>query len=322
MRATILAVLLSACASAAIADPTPKEQLLKPIEGARHYTISSTAGKHGDIWSWTMPDGRIAYRMSMSLRGWITEDDQLTTLGPDGRPTAIAIRGYTDQGDATEDFNVDASGVAHWKTSVDSGSAPLGGKRYSTYGGPWLAADKDIEALVAAGDKGMDLLPSGHASLSIGQSVQIDGPQGPKTVKLAFIKGLGFAPSAVWLDGDNHYFGNAGTISLLPDPARVSQFGEDRFALAFARIECHYFKHRGFLGADDQLLAQATELKGIPGAIVHGRYDVATPLANAWDLHKVWQEAELTVVPDAGHTAVEPGIARALVAATQKFRNG
>jgi proline iminopeptidase len=114
----------------------------------------------------------------------------------------------------------------------------------------------------------------------------------------------------------------ARTISLLPDPARVSQFGEDRFALAFARIECHYFKHRGFLEADDQLLAQATELKGIPGAIVHGRYDVATPLANAWDLHKVWQEAELTVVPDAGHTAVEPGIARALVAATQKFRNG
>jgi proline iminopeptidase len=114
----------------------------------------------------------------------------------------------------------------------------------------------------------------------------------------------------------------ARTISLLPDPARVSQFGEDRFALAFARIECHYFKHRGFLGADDQLLAQATELKGIPGAIVHGRYDVATPLANAWDLHKVWQEAELTIVPDAGHTAVEPGIARALVAATQKFRNG
>ena len=217
MRRTILAVFLSACSSIAIADPTPKEQLLKPADGARHYTISSTAGKHGDIWSWTMPDGRIAHRMSMSLRGWVTEDDQLTTLGADGRPTAIAIRGYTDQGDATEDFSVDANGVAHWKTSVDSGSAPLGAKRYSTYGGPWLAGDKDIEALVAAGDKGIDLLPSGHASISIGQSAQIDGPQGSKTVKLAFIKGLGFAPSAVWLDSDNHYFGNAGTISLLPE---------------------------------------------------------------------------------------------------------
>src|SRR5262249_8659977 len=114
----------------------------------------------------------------------------------------------------------------------------------------------------------------------------------------------------------------ARTISLLPDPVRVSQFGEDRFAVAFARIECHYFKHGGFLRSDDQLLTEATELKGIPGAIVHGRYDLATPIANAWALHKIWREAELTIVPDAGHTAVEPGIARALVAATEKFRKG
>lgn len=217
MRRTILAAFLSACSSIAIADPTPKEQLLKPADGARHYTISSTAGKHGDIWSWTMPDGRIAYRMSMSLRGWVTENDELYTPGPDGRPAAIAIRGFTDQGDATEDFTVDANGVAHWKTSVDAGSAPSGAKRYSTYGGPFLAAEQDINALVAAGDKGIDLLPSGHASISIGQAMQIDGPQGPKTVKLAFIKGFGFSPSPVWLDSDNHYFGNAGVISVLPE---------------------------------------------------------------------------------------------------------
>jgi imidazolonepropionase-like amidohydrolase len=213
----ILAALLAACASPVFADPTPKEQLLKPPADARHYTISSVAGKHGDIWSWAMPDGKLAYRMSMSLRGWVTEDDQVTTLGPDGRPTAIAVRGYTDSGDATEDFNVDANGIAHWKTAVDSGSAPFGTKRYSAYGGPWLASDREVEALVAAGDKGIDLLPNGHASLSIGQSVQIDGPQGPRTVKLAFIKGVGFSPSPVWLDNDNRYFGFAGTISLLPE---------------------------------------------------------------------------------------------------------
>ena len=137
MRRFVLAALLAATASIAVAaDPTPKEQLLTPPAGARHYTISSTAGKHGDIWSWTTPDGKTAYRMSMSLRGWVTEDDQLITPGPDGRPAAIAIRGFTDSGDATEDFSVDANGVAHWKTTVDSGSAPLGTKRYSTYGGP------------------------------------------------------------------------------------------------------------------------------------------------------------------------------------------
>lgn len=217
MRRMILSALLAASASVAIADPTPKEQLMKPPADARHYTISSSAGKHGDIWSWTMPDGRRAYRMSMSLRGWITEDDELITPGADGRPTAIAVRGYTDSGDVAEDFNVDSSGVAHWKSTVDSGSAPYGGKRYNTYSGPWLAGEGDIDALVAAGDKGMDLLPNGHASISVGQSVQIDGPQGPKTVKLAFIKGYGFAPQAVWLDGDNHFFGFAGVISMLPE---------------------------------------------------------------------------------------------------------
>ncbi|WCM25197.1 amidohydrolase family protein [Sphingomonas sp. QA11] len=188
-----------------------------PPSGARHYTISSTAGKHGDVWSWKMPDGHTAYRMSMSLRGWVTETDEVMTTGPDGRPTAIAIRGYTDQGDATEDFSVDDGGVARWKTSVDSGSAPFGAKRYNTYGGPWLAGERDIEALVAAGAGGIDLLPTGHASIAIGQPVQIDGPQGATTVKLAFIRGYGFAPTPVWLDKDNHFFGNAGVLSLLPE---------------------------------------------------------------------------------------------------------
>ena len=217
MRRMILAALLAASASIATAAPMPKEQLMKPPAGARHYTISSTAGKHGDIWAWTTPDSKQAYRMSMSLRGWITEDDQLITRGPDGRAISIAIRGFTDAGDATEDFNVDTNGVAHWKTAVNSGSAPFGAKRYNTYGGPWLAGEGDIEALVAAGDKGIDLLPTGHATLTLGEPVQIDGPDGPKTVKLAFIRGLGFSPSPFWLDNDNRFFGFAGTISLLPE---------------------------------------------------------------------------------------------------------
>src|SRR6185369_15029799 len=216
MRRPILAVLLSACASAALADPTPKEQLLKPPAGARHFTISSTAGKHGDIWSWKTADGKLAYRMSMSLRGWVTEDDELITLGADGRPTQLAVRGYTEQGDATENFNVDAQGIAHWKSGIDNGSAPFAGKRYLSYGGPWLANSLDVDALVAAGNKGIDLLPSGHASISIGEPVQIDGPQGPKTVKLAFVKGFGFSPTPVWLDENNQYFGFAGILSLLP----------------------------------------------------------------------------------------------------------
>ena len=225
MRHRIIAILLAATPLAAIAAPAApaasapatKAQLMTPPAGARHYTISSIAGKHGDVWSWTMPDGRIAYRMAMSLRGWVTETDEVLTPGKDGRPTAIAVRGFTDSGDATEDFSVDGQGVAHWKTAVDAGAAPFVGKRYYPYGGPWLATERDIDALVAAGGKGVDLLPVGHASIAIGQPTRIDGPGGAQTVKLAFITGTGFSPQPVWLDERNRFFGMAGTLSLLPE---------------------------------------------------------------------------------------------------------
>ena len=110
------------------------------------------------------------------------------------------------------------------------------------------------------------------------------------------------------------------TISLLPDPARIASFGEERYALAFARIECHYFQNRGFLERDGQLLEDAVRLAGIPGAIIHGRYDLCTPVENAWLLHKQWPEADLRIVPDAGHAMTEPGIVRELVAATEQFK--
>ncbi|TSB02407.1 amidohydrolase family protein [Sphingorhabdus contaminans] len=216
MRLKLFALLLFTTSSLAHAEPTPKEQLLQPPATAQHYTISSAAGKHGDVWSWKTEDGKLAYRMSMSLRGWITETDQTTVLGPDGRPTTISIRGYTDSGDATEDFSVDGNGIARWKTAVDEGSAPLGNKRYSSYGGPWLSSALDVDALVAAGSKGIDLLPGGKATISIGAATEIDGPAGKEMVKLAYITGAGFAPSPVWLDKNNRYFGNAGVISLLP----------------------------------------------------------------------------------------------------------
>jgi imidazolonepropionase-like amidohydrolase len=271
----ILAALLAATASVVSAAPTPKEQLMKPPAAARHFTISSTAGKHGDIWAWTTPDGKQAYRMSMSLRGWITEDDELITRGSDGRATAIAIRGFTDSGDATEDFNVDGNGVAHWKTSIDAGSAPFGTKRYNTYGGPWLAGEGDIEALVAAGDKGLDLLPTGHATISVGEPVQIQGPNGPKTVKLAFIKGFGFAPEPIWLDGDNHFFGNAGVISLLPEGYESAgpklKDIQDKATAAMVRDVAHRFlapANRTATLVDNVLMFDSVTGKYLPGRAV------------------------------------------------------
>lgn len=110
------------------------------------------------------------------------------------------------------------------------------------------------------------------------------------------------------------------TISLLADPARVSLFGEEEFSLAFARIECHYFIHGGFFDRDDQLLANMHKISHIPGAIIHGRYDVVTPLKNAWDLHKAWPKADFTIVPDAGHAGTEPGILDTILEVTDRFR--
>ena len=110
------------------------------------------------------------------------------------------------------------------------------------------------------------------------------------------------------------------TLSLLPDRDRVGRFGTDRFAEAFARIECHYFMNGGFFETDGQLLERAHSISRIPTVIVHGRYDVCTPLRNAWDLHLALPEADFRVVPDAGHAATEPGIVHELVTATDRFR--
>jgi len=110
----------------------------------------------------------------------------------------------------------------------------------------------------------------------------------------------------------------ASTLTLRPDPALVATMAEPATATAFARIENHYFMHGGWF-REGQLIADAGVLADIPGVIVQGRYDVCTPAMTAWDLHRAWPAAELVLVDDAGHSATEPGIQAALVAATDRF---
>lgn len=108
------------------------------------------------------------------------------------------------------------------------------------------------------------------------------------------------------------------TITLLPDPSIVGQHGDDDYALAFARIENHYFTHAGWLD-EGQLIRDAGRLKDIPGVIVQGRYDVATPAVTAFDLSRAWPQAAFHLVDDAGHAFSEPGILDRLVRATDDF---
>jgi len=109
------------------------------------------------------------------------------------------------------------------------------------------------------------------------------------------------------------------TSKLFFDPAMIEKFADPEFALAFARIECHYFMNNAFFSSDNYLIENVDRIRDVPAIIVQGRYDVVCPIRSAWDLHRAWPKAELRIIPDAGHSISEPGIIDALVGATDKF---
>jgi proline iminopeptidase len=109
------------------------------------------------------------------------------------------------------------------------------------------------------------------------------------------------------------------TSFLRQDDDFIDSHEDAKFALAFARIECHYFVNGGFFEVEDQLLRDAHRIANIPGVIVHGRYDVVCPIQNAWDLHKAWPKAKLEITPASGHSAFEAENVDALVRATDGF---
>jgi len=213
-RRLLIALNIAVSPAALSAAPVPKDQLMKPPADAAHYVVVSDAGKHGDMWRWTMSDRQIGYRWSQELRGWISEVDQLVKLGSDGSPSEITIRGITPSGDAAETFAI-KDGKASWTSTADSGSARAKGV-YLPAGGVGLANESLINLLAAVGSAGIDLLPSGHATLSIGPSLSIQGPSGAKQVKLAFVRGVLSSPLPIWLDDQNRYFADIGWISTIP----------------------------------------------------------------------------------------------------------
>jgi proline iminopeptidase len=111
------------------------------------------------------------------------------------------------------------------------------------------------------------------------------------------------------------------TSKLFPDQNLIDDFAAPEKAVALARIECHYFLNKGFLDSDNYLLENIGKIRHIPTVIVQGRYDMVCPMTSAWDLHKAFPEAELVIVPDAGHSAFEKGNTSALVEATDKFKD-
>lgn len=109
------------------------------------------------------------------------------------------------------------------------------------------------------------------------------------------------------------------TSKLIPDSDVIARFGEDEFADAFARIECHYFMNKGFFTEDNFLLNNVDKIRHIPTIIVQGRYDVVCPSESAWALHRAFPEAEFHLIADAGHSLSESGITDALIRATDHY---
>jgi proline iminopeptidase len=146
-------------------------------------------------------------------------------------------------------------------------------------------------------------------------------PEAERTDYLtAYHKRLTSPDAAVRLAAAKAWSGwEGGTSKLLPDSEFTGHYEEDEFALAFARIECHYFVNKGWFQPEDQLLRDVGRIRHIPAVIVQGRYDVVCPMESAWALHRAWPEADLVITPDCGHSAFDAPNCRALVAATDRF---
>ena len=109
------------------------------------------------------------------------------------------------------------------------------------------------------------------------------------------------------------------TVRLMQDKNFISDFSDEKFAEAFARIECHYFMNNCWFNSNNHLIENVDKIRHIPGVIIHGRYDIICPVVQAWDLHQAWPEADLHIIPDAGHSIFEEGIKDKILEYTEKF---
>ncbi|MDE2412322.1 MAG: amidohydrolase family protein [Sphingomonadales bacterium] len=216
MRLATLPLAAVLLATSAMAQ-TPKEDLAKPPANARHYVIQSTGGKHGEGWSWKLPDGTRMARESMNLRGQVWEVDYAGKPGRDGTPDSIIVRGVTPQGDAAESFSRTGAG-ARWKSQVDAGSTEGGaGRFYTSMGGPMDINAWFIERLLASPGRKLDLLPGGSARAEKLATMTVGKGKAAKPITLWQVVGIYNTPFPVWADARGKFFGVANGMAWLPD---------------------------------------------------------------------------------------------------------
>jgi len=212
MRTTIvLALLLPAEIAAA---QTSVQSLAKPPAAAVHFTVMSTAGRHGDSARWTTSDGIRMGRESFVLRGQVFETDSASHVGGDGMLDRVAIRGFTPNGDAAESFAI-AGGRATWKSPVDGGSAAYTAPaEYTAFGGPIDLTAALAERLIASPDRSLALLPAGRVRAEPLGTAVVGGTPG-MTVTAYAITGLSNTPIPVWVDDSGRFFGAVGALSWI-----------------------------------------------------------------------------------------------------------
>ena len=200
----------------ALLAQTPASELAKPPADARHVTIVSTGGQHGESWMWTTPDGTRMSRESMNLRGQVFELDATGLSGADGMPSRVTVRGVTPPGNAAESFVIE-NGRATWKSPVDSGSAAYTAPRfYVPFGGPIDMAAWLIERLLVAPNQALDLLPGGQARAEKLTTLQVGEGAARQTITAWAVSGLGISPQPIWTDASGKFFGLHVGIAWLP----------------------------------------------------------------------------------------------------------
>jgi imidazolonepropionase-like amidohydrolase len=211
-----VAAWMSVWAAAASMAQAPVQDLAKPPADAEHFTIVSTSGKHGESARWTTSAGVRMARESMHLRGQIFETDSTARLGADGMLGSMTVRGVTPNGDAAESFSI-AGGKATWKSPMDVGSADYRApSMYVAFGGPIdLLADL-AEALIAAPDKSLALLPGGHARAELLTTAKLPEGTSQRSVTAYAISGLQNTPIPVWVDDKGKFFGLVTALAWLP----------------------------------------------------------------------------------------------------------
>jgi imidazolonepropionase-like amidohydrolase len=295
MRAkTVLAGLAWLFASTALAQ-TPAAGLAKPPRGATHFIIESTAGKHGDSWSWVTPDGVRMARETWNLRGQAWDEDSAGRQGADGMAASLAIHGSSPQGDATETFAV-AGQTASWNSPVDAGRAAyVKPAFYASLGGPIDTTAWFLERLLARTDKTLALLPGGKASATRLTDMEVGQGAAKQTVTLWSVSGISNSPIPIWSDAKGRFFGQTGVISWLPE------------AYAGEQVKMLAVQSTAMAALAPALAKALVKVPAGPVAFTHVKMFDAEGLRFVADQTVVVDKGVITAVGPAGSVAVPKG---------------